>query len=276
MKRSKFGAAAFAAGALLSACGGGNGALNLPAPTGTPTSTPAPAGSVTAIGQLVDHETGLPLPGIQVGLAPWIAGATPVPQPATDANGAFVVSAPGPGRYLLVIGSNLANDPNNRPTIHEALTLTAGLSQALVAPTMPPVPSTTPNPVEAGGKFRLTTLTANEQSCFAIENAERTSLAYSPVISDEWLVENQRMIVQQEVNGGGVGGDGVLSNYNGIDGAGCNAMVNNDYTVTTNMGNPDLVWYSGDEVSSSNGAVDEGMMDPRGPLALPTPSSPWP
>lgn len=288
MKRA-FTAAGFLIAAALVACGGGGGS---PTPTTNPTNTPttAPAtpcpsgysgtppncvyaGPATAQGTLVDHESGAPLAGIAVGLAPWVAGASPVPQPSTAANGTFTVSAPSPGQYLLVIGSNLAADPNNRPTIHDAITLTGGpQTQVLVAPTMPPMYKNyaTPPPVEQGGNFRLTTLTSNEQACLAYENQTRAGLGYAPVIPDEWLVENMRLQVQQEINGGGVGGGGVLTNYNGFDGLGCVAMIQNDYSNTStqypNMSGATMIWWGGDEVAPNNGGVDEGMYDPRGSL----------
>ncbi len=226
-------AAALGAGALLTACGGGSGTSGAaPPPTATPSATPTSSGErFTATGELVDHETGAPLQGIRVGIAPWTAGATPVPQPTTDPSGKFTISAPAAGKYLLIIGSDSPNDPDNRPTIHDAITLSASISpQVLVAPTMPPVPSTTPNPIEQSGKFRLTTLTSNEQACFALENSKRNSLNYAPVVSDEWLVENNRMGLQQEINGGGVGGGGTLTNYNGQAGLGCQSMIENDYS----------------------------------------------
>jgi hypothetical protein len=226
---------------------------------------------------VVDHDTGAPLAGISVGLAPWVAGATPVPQPTTDARGDFSISAASAGRYLLIIGSDNAADPKNRATIHDAITLTAGSTpQALVAPTMPPVPSTTSNPIERSGNYRLMTLDANEQACLAYENQKRTGLGYAPVLEDEWLAENVRMAVQHEVNSGSVGGGGLLTNYNGVAGLGCASMVDNDYTVAVNMGSSSLLWYAGDAISQSNGAVDEGMLDPRGPLPAPTPPTAWP
>lgn len=280
MKVSTVCAIVFAPAVLLTACGGGSGTSPAPAPLPTATSIPTPTsspGTLRATGKLVDHETGIPLAGIHVGLAPWIAGATPVPQPTTDASGNIAITAAAAGKYLLVIGSDSPSDPNNRPTIHDAITLNAGASpQTLVAPTMPPVPSTTPNPIEQSGNFRLTTLTSNEQLCFALENSKRTSLSYAPVVSDEWLVENNRMGLQEEINGGGVGGGGMLSNYNGQAGLGCQSLIDNDYLASANMGNPELIWYAGSEVDSENGAVDEGMLDPRGPMPDPTPPSPWP
>jgi len=263
------------ASAVPAACGGGGGASAPSLPSATPSPTP-PANAVAGAGTLVDHDTGAPLSGIAVGLAPWLAGATPVPQGTTDPSGRFTVTA-APGRYLLVIGSDSPNDPQQRATIHDAIVLAeAPATQILAAPTMPPVPSTTPNPIERSGNFRLTTMNANEQACLAYENQKRASLSYAPVVEDEWLAENQRMAVQQEINGGGVGGGGLLTNYNGSGGLGCTSMIDNDYSVITNMGNPDLLWYGADEVTVSNGGVDEGMLDPRGPLPDPTPPAPWP
>jgi len=264
------------ASAVPAACGGGGGSSPAPSlPSAAPSSTPM-TNAIAGDGTLVDHDTGAPLSGIAVGLAPWLAGATPVPQGTTDPSGRFTVTA-APGRYLLVIGSDSPNDPHQRATIHDAIVLAAApATQILAAPTMPPVPSTTPNPIERSGNFRLTTMNANEQACLAYENQKRASLSYAPVVEDEWLAENQRMAVQQEINGGGVGGGGLLTNYNGAAGFGCRSMIDHDYTVTVNMGSPTLQWYAGDEVSPSDGGIDEGMLDPRSPLPDPTPPAPWP
>ena len=264
------------ASAVPAACGGGAGFSPAPSlPSAAPSSTPM-TNAVAGDGTLVDHDTGAPLSGIAVGLAPWLAGATPVPQGTTDPNGRFAVTA-APGRYLLVIGSDSPNDPQQRPTIHDAIVLAAApATQVLAAPTMPPVPSTTPNPIERSGNYRLMTMNASEQACLAYENQKRASLSYAPVVEDEWLAENQRMAVQQEINGGGVGGGGLLTNYNGFDGAGCTRMIDNDYTVVTNMGSPSMVWYAGDQLNTGVEAVDEGMLDPRAPLPTPTPFAPWP
>jgi hypothetical protein len=256
----------------VSACGGGGSAgSSCGVVCGGAPATQPPDG-IRASGVVVDHDTGVPIAGAQVGLAPWIAGAAPQPQGTTDPNGRFTVTAPSPGEYLLVIGSDSPADPNNRATIHDAVAIAAsGGVQPLVAPTMPAVPHTTPNPIEQRGNFRLATMNADEQACFAYENTKRASLGYTPVIEDEWLLENVRMAVQQEINGGGVGGGGVLTNYNGANGLGCVPMIDNDFLVSTNMGSSSLVWFSGGAVSQLNGAVDEGMPDPRYSAKLPWP-----
>lgn len=190
-----------AAAASLTACGGGSGGggpINPP----TPLYTPCPAGytgtapncvaptNATASGKLVDDPSGNPLAGVQVGLAPWTADATPMPEGTTAPDGTFSFTA-APGHYLLVIGSNAPTDLN-RPTIHDNITLVAG-ANALKAPTLPPVPTVTPAAAETGGSYRLVTIDANNEApCFTAYNNARVSHGLAQVVVDEWLMENAR------------------------------------------------------------------------------------
>jgi hypothetical protein len=242
-------------------------------------SSPPPGSSgAVASGMLVDHESGLPLSGQRVALAPWNAGAGAVAQGTTAAEGTFKVSAPTAGEYLLVIGSDSAND-TTRPTIHDAVYLTGG-SQTLVAPTMPPVPTETPNPVESSGKFRLTTLTAAESACLTQENSVRAQHGYAPVVSDEWLTENNRMNWQRTEATGQYGGGPILTNYNAAYGGQttCRTLIDDDFSVPGDPLSANAMnWYAGVAGGSPNASAQElGMFDPRGVLPQPTPGAAWP
>jgi hypothetical protein len=145
---------------------------------------------------------------------------------------------------------------------------------------MPAVPNETPNPVEQSGTFRLTTLTSAEAACLTYENQVRAEYDYAPVISDEWLTENNRMNWQRTVDTGAVGGTVLLTNYNGLSGGAttCNAMIDDDYNVFSDtLSGGGLIWYAGDVGGAPNASAQElGMFDPRSPLPTPTPPSPWP
>lgn len=265
---------AVAFGCAFAACGGGGGG-SAP-PTGGSGSQ-----SVSGSGILVDHESGSPLPNEPVALASWSPGAAAISQGVTGSDGSFSVHASLPGEYLLVIGSDSATD-TTRPTIHDAITLTSP-SQTLVAPTMPAVPDETPNPIEQSGNFRLTTLTSAEAGCLTYENQVRATYSYAPVVSDEWLTENNRMnwIYASEHASSGAAGS-TLTNYNGGSGGqdDCEDMITFDHSAGDSMASSGLSWYSGDAGQVVGGAaqesLEEGMFDPRGPLPTPTPSSPWP
>jgi hypothetical protein len=275
--------------ALLAACGGGGGSTGGVPPTNPPppTATPCPAnytgtppnctynGPVSATGQVVDHDTGNPLAGIAVGLAPWVAGATPVPQPTTDANGNFTVNASTGGQYLLVIGSNSPNDPNNRATIHQAVDLTAPAT-VLVAPTLSPYPSATPSAVEQSGKFRLLTLNATEQACLGIYQQARTNHSQPLVVVDEWLAEDVRLAIESATNTGVFFTPSGFTEYNSADGGGCQNDANGDYALNDLVANSALIWFGTDEISATHVGAAEGMFDPRAPLPTPTPLHQWP
>lgn len=258
--------------AVLGACGGGGGGSAAPPGTG------GGEQHVSATGVLVDHESGVPLSGESVGLAPWTAGAPAVPQGVTASDGTFTVSAGAPGEYLLVIGSDSPSD-TTRPTIHDAIELTSS-AQTLIAPTMPPVPDETPNPVEQSGHFRLTTLTPAEAACLSYENEVRSSHSYAPVVSDEWLTENNRMNWQRTVDTGDIGGVVELTAYNSFLGLECTCITSvvDDFLLSTPLSFAALTWYAGDSGGSQNeSAYELGMFDPRAAvLPIPTPSSPWP
>ena len=273
-----YGIAAMALACALAACGGGGGGGG-PIPTGGSTSTPTtnptntPAGNATFTQTLVDHESGAPIAGMYVGLAPNTVGATPAPQPTTNASGQFTVTAT-PGTYLLVIGDG----KNNRPVIHDLVTLTAG-ANTVTAPTIGPAPGATPNPIQDSGNFRLTTLTSMEQSCLAYENSVRASHSLSAVTSDEWLTEDNRgyWMVATATNSAPAY-PGILTNYNSSTGLSpdCTNMVNNDFALNSWVSYSQLVWFSGDAGGANNAATAEGYADPRAPQPPPTPPHPWP
>jgi hypothetical protein len=176
--------------ALLCACGGGGGSaggggVGPPGPAPTP-----PNGPAVVTGKLVDDTTGLALGGVNVGLAPWIADALPIPQGTTAPDGSFGFTAT-PGHYLLVIGTNVATD-TTRATIHDNVTLVSG-AQTLEAPVLPPWPTVTPPPWETNGDYRLQTIDpVKELPCFQSYNSQRTAMSLTPVVEDEWLKENTR------------------------------------------------------------------------------------
>lgn len=141
-------------------------------------------------GKVVDDASGSPLGGVTVGLAPWVADATPMPEGTTAPDGTFAFTAQ-PGHYLLVIGSNSPTD-TTRATVHDNVTLVAG-TNALRAPTPPPIPNVTPLPSEVSGNYRLVTIDAtNETPCITAYNQIRASKGLASVVVDEWLMENAR------------------------------------------------------------------------------------
>src|SRR5438270_12512916 len=93
--------------------GGGEGSASGGVPVEPcPGSAACPAPSTTtASGILVDDPSGAPLSGVSVRIAPWSAGATPLPSPQTTtaADGSFSFSVAN-GHYLLIIGSDSSSD----------------------------------------------------------------------------------------------------------------------------------------------------------------------
>ena len=204
----------------LAACGGGGGGGSSPIPAGGGGATPTPVaspvstpGSATtnASGVVVNDANGTPLAGVPVKLMPWGPCGTPPPaaqitpendgcptplpspQATTNPQGQFTLNGAPNGHYLLVIGtdSTSATDPV-QATVHDNVTLTGG-NQTLLAPTLPPVPTITPQPWETNGEYRLATLNpTSETPCFADWQQERTSNGLPVGSIDEWLLENVR------------------------------------------------------------------------------------
>ena len=275
MQKPRYLAAGFVLCASLAACGGGGGGGSTTPTTSTPTPIPTSTSTTGATGSgvLVDHETGAPIAGMYVGLAPDTVGATPVPQPTTDANGKFTVTASASGTYLLVIGDGL----NNRPVIHDLVTLNAG-ANTLTAPNIGPAPGATPNPIEHSGNFRLTTLTAAEQACLTYENQKRTAASIQAVSSDEWLTEDNRGYWMIATTTNSAPAYPSMLGYNGSSGLSptCQIMVDNSFAISEWESWSSVIWFAGDAGGTNNVATDEGMVDARA-ASYPTPKpNPWP
>lgn len=282
-KKAALGFVVMIAGATLAACGGGGGTtppVNSPTAMPTSTATTSPGGSATATITIVDHESGNPISGVTVALASNVPGATPVPQGTTSPNGTFTIQA-NPGTYLLVAGTTITGQPgsDNRPTIHDMITLNAGVN-TITAPNIGPAPGATPNAIQDSGKFRLTTLTSAELACLQLENSTRASHSLAPVTSDEWLTEDQRgyWMVATATNSAPQY-TGVLTNYNAGDGNGatCSDMISGGFTLGNWFAYPQMVWFDGESGGANNVATAEGMVDPRAtPYPTPSPTNPWP
>jgi len=95
--------------------------------------------------------------------------------------------------YLLVIGTDSTNDTDPvQATVHDNVTL-AGGNQTLLAPTLPAVPTITPQPWETNGEYRLATLNStSETPCFVGWQQERAANGLAAGSIDEWLLENVR------------------------------------------------------------------------------------
>lgn len=212
--------------------GGGTPATPTPTqtPTQTPTTTNA-SGTVVADDSNGGTTAGQPLAGVPVKVMPWApCGATPAPsaitpesdgcptplpspQATTNAQGQFTLNGVPNGHYILVIGSDAVATPpagyspstcnpcNATPspapftvqaTVHDNVTLT-GANQTLVAPTIPPIPTITPNPWETNGDYRLATLDKSlEMPCYIAWQYQRGQRSLPLGTVDEWLTEQVR------------------------------------------------------------------------------------
>ena len=129
----------------------------------------------------------------------------------------FHVNGAPSGHYLLVIGADAVATvppgyttppsscggtcPTPSPvpgtpvqaTVHDNITLT-GISQTLVAPTLPSVPAGYTAPAwETNGDYRLATMNAStEMPCLIAWQYERAQNALAGSSVDEWLLENVR------------------------------------------------------------------------------------
>ena len=304
----------------LAACGGGGGGGSSPIPAGGGGATPTPVaspvttpGSATtnASGVVVNDASGSPLAGVPVKLMPWGPCGTvppaaqitpendgcptplPSPQATTNPQGQFTLNGAPDGHYLLVIGtdSTSATDPV-QATVHDNVTLTGG-NQTLLAPTLPPVPTITPQPWEINGEYRLATLNpTSETPCFVDWQQERTSNGLPVGSIDEWLLENVRAFntYRQDPNyhpapwSGNPFGAITTGNEWESGGVNCQSGVASSFVAGANTYavNPQAEWFAGQSVifSAYGGTNNESTQTaefPIDPRAFVDPNVPnWP
>ncbi len=317
-------AAALAATALLVACGGSGSGTNplplggataspsgsgTPTPVSSPVTTSGPQSTTNASGVVVNDANGQPLAGVRVVLMPWApCGATPAPasitpendgcptplpspQATTNPQGQFTLNGAPNGHYLLVIGTDSTNttDPV-QATVHDNVTLNGG-NQTLLAPTLPPVPTITPQPWEINGEYRLATLDpTSETPCFVDWQQERAANGLAAGSIDEWLLENVRAVTVYEQNPSGTGspwpgnvyGTLTTGNDNVVGGWGCSSMVDHSFATGVNpyATNARTEWFAGQYVpyvpGSSESARGNGEF-PIDPRSFTDPNVPnWP
>lgn len=316
----------FAASTFLSAaCGGGSPPAVTP--TSVPAATPTP-GTSSASGVVVNDANGSALAGVPVKLMPWAPCAatpspatsitpgndgcpTPLPSPqvTTDPSGAFTLRGVPNGRYLLVIGNDVAYTPPpgyappactntcGTPTpapftvqavVHDSVTLTGG-NQTLEAPALPAIPTITPPPWETDGEYRLATLDAStEMPCYIAWQYERAQNGLAGSSVDEWLTENVRAVNQarQMKTGAYI----TVTNFGAADqgGTSCNQSLVDPAIFATNPTanvaavDPRSVWFSGQwtlyQASGTNFYQGIGLTEfPIDPRSISDPSQPvWP
>ena len=291
--------------------GGGGGAS--PTPVSSPVTTPGSA-TTNASGVVVNDANGSPLSGVRVVLMPWgngpgtcgtpppLAQATPEndgcptplpsPQATTNASGQFTLNGAPNGHYLLVIGNDSTSDTDPvQATVHDNVTL-AGGNQTLLAPTLPPVPTITPQPWETNGEYRLATLSpTTETPCFVDWQQERAANNLPAGSIDEWLLENVRAFntYRQDpafTNPPWTGNRwGVLTTAS-PDGGGTSCQENIvTYFPPTNFNgydtytlNPQTEWFAGQYLTgSSTVSVEETAEFPIDPRSFTDPNVPvWP
>ena len=315
-RHSAFLAVYLAAAALLVACGGGgSGPASTPLPSGPPTPIGSPVstpGSATtnASGIVVNDANGSPLAGVPVKLMPWAPCGTPPPtaqvtaendgcptplpspQATTNAQGQFTLNGAPNGHYLLVIGTDSTADTDPvQATVHDNVTLTGG-NQTLLAPTLPPVPTISPQPWETNGDYRLATLNpTTEAPCFVDWQQDRAANGLPAGAVDEWLVENIRALNTYEHSPGAVPGpwsgnsygDITTGNGGGIGGTSCQSLLDG-YFSPTNGGqytlDPQTEWFAGQYIAYVPGSAVAAIMGaefPIDPRAFVDPNVPtWP
>ena len=296
----------------LAACGGGGGGPSpVPVTGGTPTPVSSPVttpGSATtnASGVVVNDANGAPLAGVPVKLMPWgPCGAvpptaqitpendgcpTPLPSPqaTTNPQGQFTLGNAPNGHYLLVIGTDSTADTDPvQATVHDNVTLTGG-NQTLLAPTLPPVPTITPQPWETNGEYRLATLNAtSETPCFVDWQQERASNGLPLDSIDEWVLENVRAVNTYAQNPNYTNAPwpgnpfGVITTGNeGGGGTDCQQDIAPVFPPTpySYAMNPQTLWFAGQYLTGSSSvaavASEEFPIDPR---AFTDPNVPnWP
>ncbi|MHB8392866.1 MAG: carboxypeptidase-like regulatory domain-containing protein, partial [Acidobacteriaceae bacterium] len=295
--------------AALAACGGSTGTggpppTSAPSPTATPVVTPTVGPMTTnATGTVLSDPAGTPMSGVRVVLMPWApCGPTPAPnsitaendgcptplpspQVTTAPNGTFALNGVPNGHYLLVIGSDSTSDATTA-TIHDNITLTGG-NQALVAPTLPAIPSYTVPAVETGGSYRLLALNANEVPCLTAWQTDRTAIGVFSGVEDEWLAEQVR-----DVNGWVQTGAGAGKTYNPLTigntnvsggSAPCSSALFSPPSILTTSfapyGNdPRTLWFAGTWSIYQGGLQASGIAEfPIDPRSFTDPNYPnWP
>lgn len=256
----------------LAACGGGGGGGTGGGggilPTGGPSSTPAI--TTTATGRVVSDTDGSPIAGVRVALRPWAACTTPTPtsvscptplpapQATTAADGTFTLASAPNGHYLLVIGDDTPGQTLTS-VVHDQITLTGG-SQALVAPTMPPVPTITPPAWETGGAYRIATLNANDKECIARMDADRATRNLPALVEDEWLHESSVQVGAYHYSPSGTAAPwpnntngGLADTYGGgSGGTSCDFIADGSFTAGSPLLDPRVQWlgayYNGNSI----------------------------
>lgn len=289
----------FIAAISLAACGGGGGGGGTGGGGFTPpTATPTPTQTAQAYAhtqKLVSLESGLPLSGVQVSVGATTAGAVASPVTTTAPDGTFTITTL-PGPIYMTIGSDKWPDPNNFATVHAIVTAGAN-TNPLTPPTIAPVqgftagstpaPNATPNVVENSGNWRLATLTATEINCLANLNSLRGANHLSTtIIPDEWLQEQNRdywnfITMTNSAPAYATFGYGAFA---GNDNSNNCAKMSTAFQPGSQsfLQLPNLLWAAGDSgnVSVAPGSgpelAFEEMVDPRGVMPTPTPTSVWP
>jgi hypothetical protein len=251
--------------------------------------TPSPATSITP------ESDGCPTP-------------LPSPQVTTAANGTFTLSGIPNGHYLLIIGAdavatvppgyttppgNCSPNPCASPspvpgtamqaTVHDNVTLTGG-NQALVAPTLPAVPSGYTAPTwETNGDYRLATLNAStEMPCLIAWQYERAQYSLAGASVDEWLLENVRAnLAYVTANGGGNASLLTTGNVSNSGGTSCASQITSSFAVGIDAyaTNPRALWFGGQYLPYGGGAVSAfGLAEfPIDPRSFADPNHPnWP
>ena len=269
---------------------------------------PLTSGTTNASGMVVDDANGSPLAGVPVKLMPWgPCGAvppaaqitpendgcpTPLPSPqaTTNPQGQFTLNGAPNGHYLLVIGTDSTSDVDPvQATVHDNVTLTGG-NQTLLAPTLPPVPTITPQPWETNGEYRLATLNpTSETPCFVDWQQERTTNGLPVGSIDEWLLENVRAsnTYRQDPNYANAPWPGnpfglLTTGNEGSGGTSCQTGIASMFVPGTVGGNysysPQTTWFAGQYVPyNSVHSSQQSAEFPIDPRAFVDPNVPnWP
>jgi hypothetical protein len=289
--------------AALVACGGGGGSSGgsgggggggvvppvgpTPCPTGYSGTAPncyAPGTAASVTGSLVDYNSGAALGGVPVSI---VALSTPVPYASpsplvvttTQPSGQFAFSAT-PGPYVLIIGSNTAND--TRATAHTIVTLAAG-PNALHAPGPWTQVLYTSPAVESSGAFRTKLLSSSQQTCLSSVNSVRAGHGAPPLVPDEWMEEDTDDIYGALANAASSAFPIEAFSFSEGGFKTCLALANLFPNDPLSQG-PYSIWFGGDErrgtapgLSILGLTLFQIAVDPRIDVACPTaPPAPLP